>query len=472
MISALFILNLKGEVLISRLYRPDVKRSIADIFRIHVISNPDVRSPIITLGSTSFFHVRHQNLYLTVVTKTNPNAAIVFEFLYRFINLTRSYFGKMDEESVKNNFVLIYELLDEILDFGYPQNSEIDTLKMYITTESVKTEQAVREGSSKITIQATGATSWRRHDVKYRKNEAFVDVIETVNLIMSAKGTVLRSDIDGQILMRAYLSGTPECKFGLNDKLVLEKTDRATAVGASNADSSVELDDCQFHQCVKLGKFDSDRTISFIPPDGEFELMRYRSTTNVQLPFRVHPIVEEVGKSKVDYTIHLKANFNPKLNANNVVVKIPTPLNTTKVDCKVQMGKAKYVPSDNLIIWKIPRMQGQSDTTLVAEATLSSTTHRKNWSRPPINLDFQVLMFTSSGLLVRFLKVFEKSNYNSVKWVRYLTKANGTYQIRVEFFFFLLQLFGFLLILGFFPLWVNLSFLDLIYWSRLNGHLR
>jgi AP-2 complex subunit mu-1 len=40
-------------------------------------------------------------------------------------------------------------------------------------------------------------------------------------------------------------------------------------------------------------------------------------------------------------------------------------------------------------------------------------------------------MFTASGLLVRFLKVFEKSNYQSVKWVRYMTKANGTYQIRV-----------------------------------------
>jgi hypothetical protein len=49
--------------------------------------------------------------------------------------------------------VLIYELVDgiilspfrgniltitaEIIDFGYPQNSEIDTLKTYITTESV-----------------------------------------------------------------------------------------------------------------------------------------------------------------------------------------------------------------------------------------------------------------------------------------------------------------------------------------------
>lgn len=46
-------------------------------------------------------------------------------------------------------------------------------------------------------------------------------------------------------------------------------------------------------------------------------------------------------------------------------------------------------------------------------------------------MDFQVLMFTSSGLLVRFLKVFEKSGYQSVKWVRYMTKA-GSYQIRVS----------------------------------------
>jgi AP-2 complex subunit mu-1 len=45
-------------------------------------------------------------------------------------------------------------------------------------------------------------------------------------------------------------------------------------------------------------------------------------------------------------------------------------------------------------------------------------------------------MFTASGLLVRFLKVFEKGNYQSVKWVRYMTKANGTYQIRVSQFGF------------------------------------
>lgn len=36
----------------------------------------------------------------------------------------------------------------------------------------------------------------------------------------------------------------------------------------------VVIDDCQFHQCVKLSKFETEHSISFIPPDGEFELMR------------------------------------------------------------------------------------------------------------------------------------------------------------------------------------------------------
>lgn len=77
--------------------------------------------------------------------------------------------------------------------------------------------------------------------------------------------------------MRAYLSGTPECKFGLNDKLVIEKGDQRGAGGGGGGGGggdAVELDDCQFHQCVRLNEFDSDRTISFIPPDGEFELMK------------------------------------------------------------------------------------------------------------------------------------------------------------------------------------------------------
>eukprot|EP00983_Pelagomonas_calceolata_P059731 1146063-Pelagomonas_calceolata.AAC.1 len=39
---------------------------------------------------------------------------------------------------------------------------------------------------------------------------------------------------------------------------------------------TVELEDVKFHQCVRLARFENDRTISFIPPDGAFDLMSYR----------------------------------------------------------------------------------------------------------------------------------------------------------------------------------------------------
>ncbi|KAF2425785.1 clathrin adaptor, mu subunit [Tothia fuscella] len=435
MISGILLFNQKGENLIFRSFRSDCRPRLADIFRIQVISNVSVRSPILTLGSTTFSHIRHENIYLVAVTKGNANAAVIFEFLERVRGLGKAYFGKFDEEAVKNNFVLVYELLDEILDFGYPQNTETETLKMYITTEGVKSERGI-EDTSKITMQATGALSWRRSDIKYRKNEAFVDVIEDVNLLMSATGTVLRADVNGQIVMRAYLSGTPECKFGLNDRLTLGDTDtigpsgnRAGTKATRAAAGTVALEDCQFHQCVKLGKFDADRIISFVPPDGEFELMRYRATENINLPFKVHAIVNEVNKTQVDYSIAIKANYGTKLFATNVVIRIPTPLNTARISERVSQGKAKYEPEANNIIWKIQRFSGQSEYVLNAEATLTSMTNQKVWSRPPIGLSFSLLMFTSSGLLVRYLKVFEKGNYSSVKWVRYMTRA-GHYEIR------------------------------------------
>ncbi len=68
--------------------------------------------------------------------------------------------------------------------------------------------------------------------VVFRKNEVYIDVIESVNVQVSNKGcqltrfecslgTLLRSDVSGQIMVRSLLSGMPECKFALNDRLVM-----------------------------------------------------------------------------------------------------------------------------------------------------------------------------------------------------------------------------------------------------------
>ena len=45
----------------------------------------------------------------------------------------QDYFKEVEEESVRDNFVICYELLDEMVDFGYPQTTDAKILQEYIT---------------------------------------------------------------------------------------------------------------------------------------------------------------------------------------------------------------------------------------------------------------------------------------------------------------------------------------------------
>ena len=230
--------------------------------------------------------------------------------------------------------------------------------------------------------------------------------------------------------MRAFLSGMPECKIGLNNiQIITSNPDRQGNVDSTlPPEGMVGLEDVQFHPCVKLNSFDSDKTISFIPPDGEFLLMKYRTNDHVQLPFRVNVAVNDSSPSRVEYQVSVKSTFPSSMNAQKVVIRIPTPQNTASTTLNYTKGKAKYKGAENAILWKMAVFEGQQLASMNATAILVDTSSsslgdssisKKSWTRPPITLDFEVLMFTSSGLLIRYLKVFEKSNYETVRWVRY-----------------------------------------------------
>jgi len=429
----LFI-NERGDVVISRFYRDDVRRAALDSFRA-LISSKKLSTPVVQIDDCSFLVSRNGDVHVVAITKLNANTALIFQFLFNLVDVFKAYFGgKFNEEQIRRHFVLIYELLDETMDHGYPQITAVNILTEYIKVGEVK-EKRLKDGGAEpdlnITGQITGNVDWRQAGkYKYRKNEVFLDVLESVNLLMSTKGDILRSDVSGKIIMKTYLTGMPECKFGLNDKLVMEREAKQKKK-TRRRHMGIAIDDVTFHRCVKLNQFDIDRTINFIPPDGEFELMKYRITQNVNLPFQLtHREVREHGRSRVEYEITLKGNFSAKLFANNVLMTIPTPTNAAKSQVNVGLGKAKYNATKNAIVWKIKKFPGLASYSLHAEVKLAASITDKPWSRPPIQLSFQVPMFTSSGLHVRFLRVFERSNYATTKWVRYMTKA-GQYQIRI-----------------------------------------
>ena len=62
-----------------------------------------------------------------------------------------------------------------------------------------------------------------------------------------------------------------------------------------------------FHnRCVRLARFENDRTISFIPPDGAFDLMTYRLSTQVMLKGKLQFILPKALLQCRGVSIHLK----------------------------------------------------------------------------------------------------------------------------------------------------------------------
>jgi AP-1 complex subunit mu len=206
------------------------------------------------------------NLYLCAVTTRNSNVGLILTFLFRLAQVFKDYFGQLEEESIRDNFVIIYELLDETMDHGMPQSLDSTILRSFITTDANRMSDS---NKSLPPVALTNAVSWRAEGIKHKKNEIFLDVVEKLNLLVAANGTVLHSEILGAVKMKSFLSGMPELKLGLNDKLMFEATGRNNQAKGK----SVELEDIKFHQCVRLARFENDRTISFIPPDGEFDLV-------------------------------------------------------------------------------------------------------------------------------------------------------------------------------------------------------
>ena len=89
-------------------------------------------------------------------------------------------------------------------------------------------------------MQATGAISWRAEGIRYKRNEVFIDIIESVNVLLSSRGTVLKADVNGRVCVKALLSGMPECKFGVNDKLLMKKAQAVAGTTGTGTGKSTD----------------------------------------------------------------------------------------------------------------------------------------------------------------------------------------------------------------------------------------
>jgi AP-1 complex subunit mu len=240
--------------------------------------------------------------------------------------------------------------------------------------------------------------------------------------MVAQNGTLLTSEICGVLRMRCFLSGMPTLKLGLNDKVLFESLGKKR--------KGVDLDDVKFHQCVSLQKFKTDRTITFVPPDGEFDLMNYRLDTRVKPLIWVESHVETHSKTRIEYSVKAKAQFKRKSTANNVEIYIPVPKDASLPSFKTTIGTCTYAPEEDAIVWSIKQFQGGKQFAMRAVINLPTIqSEDTSDTKRPITVKFEIPYYTVSGLQVRYLKIMEKSGYQALPWVRYITQS-GDYLLR------------------------------------------
>ncbi|CAE8727502.1 unnamed protein product [Polarella glacialis] len=288
--------------------------------------------PIFNLDGVSYIFIKKNGLYFVATTCHNVSPSAVVELLSKMAKVFKDFCGVLNEESIRKNFVLVYELLDEMVDFGGFVDA-FDGPRAEVWFEPAAMEPsdcidrsapiglgAVLEFSPQSLLSAVGPT--QNDSSKSKKNEIFVDILERITVLMSSNGFVINSAIDGSIQMKSYLMGNPELKLALNEDINIKNMELG---GLHGGYGSVVLDDCNFHECVDLQDFSELRTLSFYPPDGEFAVMNYRITGDFRVPFRIFPFAEQQTPHKIEITIKVRADIPEQNYGGNVQISCMLP---------------------------------------------------------------------------------------------------------------------------------------------------
>jgi AP-4 complex subunit mu-1 len=359
------------------------------------------------------------------------------QLLSTIAKVFKDYCGTLSEEAIRKNFILLYELLDEMIDYGYPQVTQTENLKAFIYNEPIVVEPIVST-SGMVNPKTASANAvhkpiissvnenGRKTSKTNDKNEIFVDILERLNILFSNNGYILNSTIDGCIQMKSYLAGNPELRLALNEDLVVGKN--------SGTYGSVTVDDINFNSCVNVSEFDSARTLSFFPPDGEFIVLNYRMTGELKTPFRIFPSIEEVESNKLEISVLIRAEMPHNHFGANVTVEMPLPRCTAAASCNVIVAStglgpstAEFVRRDGKIVWNIKKLPGGTEQTMRAKVTLNQPcTTQIRREIGPINMNFEIPMYNVSNLQVRYLRIAEAMpGYTPYRWVRYVTQSSS-----------------------------------------------
>lgn len=392
--------------------------------------------------------IRRFYIHIQAVLPSEVSPLMILEFLHRVADIFVDYFGSpADESAVKDNFSTVYQLLEEMVDYGWPLTTEPNALKQMIRPPSVmaKLQSVVFSNTSVSDELPRGTISnipWRAAGVSYSQNEIYMDIVEAVDAIVDAvSGNLISSDVFGSIQCQSHLSGIPDLLLTFNEPSL--------------------IDDWSFHPCVRYSRFEREQVVSFVPPDGNFQLMKYSISAdrraNFSPPLDCH---SQWNISKADLgfagdrqptesTARLMVQVQVKSLSSliksatraiggtrtvieDVAVTIPFPKQVRTAKFQVSMGSIVYDESGKIAKWTLGKMADSASITraqLTTDLKLNPQLEGEDEIRPPnLSLHWKIPLASVSGLSVSGLSVSGEA-YRPYKGVRNITKS-GLYQVR------------------------------------------
>lgn len=516
MIDVLYLFYINGILLIQRNYRQNASKSdLSQYISKYLKTKRILENPIIEINDEFYMSIVKNDIVFTVRTRNNCNVCMVFAFLYKLVDILNMFFeNDISSQNIINNFVLIYELCDEIVDYGYPQTLDLNILKTcmmnkvkyysktskyiknlgseypqrnrivediindkefygkksnrevsiykdiitsnhyernvgipvhnnYLPSEKNKLRNIGKEALKKIKNKIknnnppinssvyfiTGNCTWRNNNIYYKKNEVYIDILEMLNVTFT-NNNIIYAHVNGIVNMKCLLSGMPYCELSISTLHHLNLSNMNKIIGPDFCKDSIHqknqeekekdpvtFDNCIFHQCVLLSKFEKSNIITFTPPDGTFELMKYTITKNVNIPFRINsiynPIIQyEKSKerkfffkkftssmnhkteknykksstrnknyaydengftNKFEYSVTIKSDFTANVQASDIVLEIPIYKYAGNIEVSYKSGgKTEFNNMENTLYWKIKKFPDTTEHTIKIQLTIEN----------------------------------------------------------------------------------------------------
>uniref|UniRef100_A0A673ZM97 AP-4 complex subunit mu-1 n=1 Tax=Salmo trutta TaxID=8032 RepID=A0A673ZM97_SALTR len=421
MISQVFILSSKGDHLIYKDYRGEAGKDAVNKFYEMVTALTGDQPPVVMKHKElHFVHIRQGGLYWVATTKADASPFTIIEFLNRLTALVKDYCGCLSEKSLQMNFALIYELLDEVVDFGYIQTTSTDILKNFIQTEAVSSKPFSLFDLSNVGLfgadtqqnkVAPSAAATRPIVSSQGEQVKNVSTAGCYGLFLGASGVLMKADIEGEIRVKCYMPSCSEMRIGLNEEFSIGKS-QLSGYGAA-----VRVDECSFHQAVRLDEFDTYRILKVCPSQGEQTVMQYQLCDDLPTapPFRLFPSIERDSGGRLLMYLKLRCDLPPK--------SLSQELSSPDQSAELQ-------PKNKAVHWEIPRFPGGAQLSALFKLEVSGLSSASLQEVGPVSLSFELPKYTCTGLQIRFLRLSPIQPGPSQRWVRYVTHSDS-YTIRI-----------------------------------------